>query len=138
MNDEHVHDPTAGDGTHERYRELLALALYDELDADETALLAGHLAHCAACRTEQSQLAGGLGANTHDAFCLGPAAHGDIDGDGLGSTNLGTNASRRGHCSNSRLQRRVHCVRVGLQLAGGEPYSQYNRYRGGNSVRRFH
>jgi anti-sigma factor RsiW len=65
MNDEHAHEPPAstgaGAGDHDRFREWLALALYDELDATEAALLSQHLARCADCRAEQRELAAGLG-----------------------------------------------------------------------------
>lgn len=46
---------------HETFRELLALRLYDELEAAESAALDAHLAGCAACRTFALELQAGLG-----------------------------------------------------------------------------
>jgi anti-sigma factor RsiW len=85
MNDEHAHEPPAstgagagagaGDGDHDRFREWLALALYDELDATEAALLSQHLARCADCRAEQRELAAGLGTlRSAPAAAAGTAA----------------------------------------------------------------
>lgn len=47
---------------HETWRELLALRLYDELDPEEAARLAHHLAGCAACRDEAAAIERGLGS----------------------------------------------------------------------------
>jgi predicted anti-sigma-YlaC factor YlaD len=47
--------------THARFREALALALYDELDADERAALEAHLRECADCRAFSDALREGLG-----------------------------------------------------------------------------
>jgi hypothetical protein len=79
MNDEHAHEPPAstgaGAGDHDRFREWLALALYDELDATEAALLSQHLARCADCRAEQRELATGLGTlRSAPAAAAGTAA----------------------------------------------------------------
>lgn len=48
--------------THERYKELLALRLYDELNGDETGELDTHLEGCDGCRAYERELAGGLGS----------------------------------------------------------------------------
>jgi len=48
--------------THARCAELLALELYDELEAPERGELAAHLDGCADCRQLQRELARGLGA----------------------------------------------------------------------------
>jgi hypothetical protein len=76
MNDEHAHDPVAPGGDHDAWRELLALALYDELDAGEAARLQAHLAGCADCRAERRALSAGLGA----VRPAGPAAAAAGDG----------------------------------------------------------
>ena len=47
--------------THEPFRELLALRLYDELDQFEGARLDAHLEDCAACREFAAALGEGLG-----------------------------------------------------------------------------
>ncbi|MAG54748.1 MAG: hypothetical protein CMJ83_00500 [Planctomycetes bacterium] len=46
---------------HDRYQELLALRLYDELDDADARALHAHLADCADCRTFENDLASGLG-----------------------------------------------------------------------------
>lgn len=46
---------------HERFRELAALALYDELDGTEHATLEQHRASCADCRAFAAELELGLG-----------------------------------------------------------------------------
>lgn len=47
---------------HAHFHELLALRLYDELDADELASLEQHLQACEACRAFAAELTAGLGA----------------------------------------------------------------------------
>ncbi len=47
---------------HERFRELLALRLYDELEEVEQHELASHLESCASCQRFGEELATGLGA----------------------------------------------------------------------------
>jgi len=49
------------------YRELLALRLYDELDAPETDRLQAHLEACAACRAYAAELDLGLGRLAREA-----------------------------------------------------------------------
>jgi anti-sigma factor RsiW len=51
---------------HERYEELAALALYGELDADERAELATHVAGCARCAELRDALRAGLGRLRED------------------------------------------------------------------------
>jgi anti-sigma factor RsiW len=47
---------------HESFRELLALRLYGELEANDGARLADHLTDCPDCRQFARELAAGLGA----------------------------------------------------------------------------
>lgn len=46
---------------HERFEELLALSLYDELEAGERGELDAHLGTCGACRAQRDELRRGLG-----------------------------------------------------------------------------
>lgn len=47
---------------HQRARELCALRLYDELDAEDLAPLEAHLAGCPTCSTFERELRAGLGS----------------------------------------------------------------------------
>ncbi len=58
---------------HRLFREHLALAAYDELDAEESAALEAHLVTCAECRRVQQELRAGLGARPRAALDTPPS-----------------------------------------------------------------